>query len=274
MIHIDYDHFTPPPEWLERARRAKEGLEAIQDSAARKDYINGKLDIWSDLKPRLSELSHGKCWYCEAKEDRSDYNVDHFRPKNRVRHDDGSECGGYYWLAFEWSNFRLACDYCNSLHTTEGGETCGKSDFFPLHEEGRRARRPQDNLSDEMPLLLDPTMEGDAELLWFMSDGFPYPAADKDTFPCERAEATIRILNLKDVRVVEARKALWQRCQRLVDRGENAYVQYRRGSPAGMREYQQVCREIHELISPKAEYSAVARAYFKSSTLKWVQALV
>jgi len=239
-----------------------------------RDYIDSRSDLWTDLKPYLSALSRQKCWYCETKAPRFDYVVDHFRPKKRVRHANGTECEGYWWLAFDWHNYRLACDYCNSQHEGEDEEVRGKSDFFPLLHEDRRIHNPGDNLDDEMPLLLDPVVDGDYALLWFMQDGLPYPADEEGTFQYQRAETTIRLLNLKDERVAEARKALLLRCQRLIDRGEKTYLHYCNGSPAGMIEYKNICREIHELVAPDAEYSAAAKAFFKSSPLKWVRDLV
>lgn len=274
MIYIDFDTFEPPPEWLEKAQRAYNRIYEIEHSEEKKACIDSRSDLWRELKQSLFDLSHGKCWYCEAKEDRSDYSVDHFRPKKRVRHDDGTECDGYWWLAFDWRNFRLACDFCNSPHTREDGETLGKSDFFPILNEDCRAHCPDDNLEDEMPLLLDPVVPGDPELLWFMEDGKPYPAAREGTFPCERARKTIELLNLDDERVVEARKAVWVDCQRLIQRGDEAYGHYRQGSSAGMQKFRQVCQEIREIVSPEARYSATARAYLRSSTIEWVRALV
>ena len=60
-------------------------------AAARKAAIAAGLNrparqqIWGDLKPHLSALSNGKCWYSESLNPTSDKNVDHFRPKGRVK---------------------------------------------------------------------------------------------------------------------------------------------------------------------------------------------
>ena len=59
-------------------------------------FLGTKSAIWTELKPVLASLSDGKCWYTEAKDRVSYWEVDHFRPKKV-----------YPWLAFDWANFRL-----------------------------------------------------------------------------------------------------------------------------------------------------------------------
>ena len=107
MIHINLEGKEPPAAWLKKAHRLITGLEKITDPAKRAKFIDRHSDLWSELKPWLSELSHGKCWYSEAKEIYSFYDVDHFRPKNRAKQLDDTEREGYWWLAFDWHNYRL-----------------------------------------------------------------------------------------------------------------------------------------------------------------------
>jgi len=246
---IDYEDFEPPEDWLQKAQAVTDELCEMEDAEERKKLINRKSDLWGELKNRLYQISHGKCWYCEAKEDRSDYHVDHFRPKNRIRAAFGAERDGYWWLAFKWTNYRLACGYCNSSHRGEDGQSRGKSDYFPIRDESRRVTNPDGVVDDEQPFLLDPTVAGEPELLWFMEDGKAYPAAADGTYPYERARTTIELLNLSDdPRIVEARLDLWQHCQRLIRRGEKAYAQYCQGSVVAEQEYKQICREILEKV--------------------------
>src|SRR5215470_5179753 len=93
--------------WISDAADAK---KAVRDAAPnqRSEVINAHQSVWKDLKEKLRTLSHGKCWYCESIDPRSDNAVDHYRPKGNVRgatppHE------GYWWLAFEWSNYRFSC---------------------------------------------------------------------------------------------------------------------------------------------------------------------
>lgn len=182
MIYLtNYQQFAPSKDWLRKADEVTRKLQCMEDDEERTRYINKRARLWSELKERLFELSHGKCWYCEAKEERSDYHVDHFRPKNRIHDDNGVRHDGYWWLAFDWRNYRLACSYCNSPHKGTDGKSRGKSDLFPIKDETWRATGPDCDVDDEMPLLLDPTIQGEPELLWFMEDGKAYPAAETNT---------------------------------------------------------------------------------------------
>jgi hypothetical protein len=100
-----------------------------------------------------------KCVWCEqVYEWRGALEVDHFRPKAEVsiwagdppEIADGAPpkaetTTGFWWLAFDWTNWTLCCKPCNSW----------KSTFFPRvgphlqHEEGVEAA--------DVPLLLDPS---------------------------------------------------------------------------------------------------------------------
>ena len=105
-----------PEGWEEKAAEAKAAVEAGQKT------VNAQCRVWQQLKDALAECSYDKCWYCEIKQERSDNAVDHFRPKSL-----------YPWLAFEKSNFRYTCTYCNSRRKNpDTGETEGKGDAFPL----------------------------------------------------------------------------------------------------------------------------------------------
>ena len=87
MIHIDISNEQPPADWLQKADRVTAKLKAATDIEKR-EIINNN-NLWTDLKDWLQDLSHQKCWYSEAIESFSDYEVDHFRPKNRSKHLDG-----------------------------------------------------------------------------------------------------------------------------------------------------------------------------------------
>jgi len=103
--------------------RAGNEIEEVV-AKARSSAIKARASLWQEAGKALRKVSARKCWYCEARQDRSDMPVDHFRPKNRV-----AECPehpGYHWLAFDWRNYRYACTYCNSHrrdvdHGTAGG---------------------------------------------------------------------------------------------------------------------------------------------------------
>lgn len=120
---------------------------------ARSKAINNKSNVWRTFGESVKSLSNEKCWYCESLEDRSYMPVDHFRPKSCV-----NECpdhDGYWWLAFEWMNYRYCCIYCNS-HTTGKNSSGGKQDHFPLVNPPNWVREENGDLLTEEPMLLDP----------------------------------------------------------------------------------------------------------------------
>jgi hypothetical protein len=144
-----YDYL--PDDWQERVDEAADYVEkkvatAKKDAVARgiggaeidalclqarHKAINAKSSVWRAAGTALRRASHDKCWYCETRENRSDKPVDHFRPKNSVIEDDTHP--GYTWLAFDWTNLRLSCTFCNSKRRDlEGGTEGGKQDHFPI----------------------------------------------------------------------------------------------------------------------------------------------
>jgi hypothetical protein len=147
--------------------------------------------------------------------------------------------------------------------------TAGKSDQFPLDQRSRRAT-PESNIDDEIALLVDPTRFSDPPLLWFLDSGEITSRASRG-FTQMRAQETINVLNLNDVRLVEARKALWNQCQSLMRRADNAYKKYDElHSVVANAEYEQILLEMCNLIRRDREFSATARACFHGSPYFWI----
>jgi hypothetical protein len=118
---------------------------------------------WSKLKPHLIDMFHGKCGYCEARFTPTSFgDVEHYRPKGRVSEDKDHK--GYYWLAYNPTNYLPACQLCNEP---------AKRDHFPI--EGTRARSEADVLDDERPLLIDPYKDSYEEHLEFSPSTYVSP---------------------------------------------------------------------------------------------------
>ena len=134
---------------------------------------------WNALKSWLAKISSDKCWYCEAKSDRAPLDVDHFRPKLATTVDGKKLEGnsGYYWMAYDWSNFRLSCQRCNRPEGDESDTVRGKANEFPLRDETTRCNVPGGALTAEVPRFLDPCSETDCDLLAHGIDGEVKPAA-------------------------------------------------------------------------------------------------
>lgn len=188
MRYIDRTQLLLPDGWLGRAQAASQAVAAGADPSA---YGN----VWRELKNGLADLFNDKCWYCEVSVPRSDNAVDHFRPKGRVG-DAANPHPGYRWLAFEQSNFRYACTYCNCKRKDiDGGTAGGKGDRFPLVDETTRVYVPGP-LGGERPALLDPCAYGDWKLLGCQKEnGKPCAASDHPEHKI-RADISIDVYHL------------------------------------------------------------------------------
>lgn len=191
-------------EWRQAAANALEKLVEAEGCEARKAILNKKSSakIWRDYFVLLNGGLKRKCWYCEAEDIRADKPVDHFRPKNKV--DDDVVHEGYWWLAFDWKNYRCACTYCNSRRVseeTEGGKACR----FPIVDPAMRAYSPANDYKNEQPDILDPFDPDDWKLLWFDLDGKPEAKPEATEDEQRKVSNTVEIFHLHESRIVRAR---------------------------------------------------------------------
>ncbi|MTJ51968.1 hypothetical protein FJR38_04410 [Anabaena sp. UHCC 0253] len=112
--HLKKDIFLLK-EWLEEAEKITCQLKSAISEDERKKIIEKNEGHWRKdiFRNWLIDQFYRKCWYSEAKESVSSYHVDHFRPKGRAKELDGSSRDGYWWLAFEWHNYRISGELLN-----------------------------------------------------------------------------------------------------------------------------------------------------------------
>ena len=281
MRYVDIDLLQLPNDWQTRADRAlnglrKEILEAEERArttgqgltTARKAAITAGLKIpartkiWRDLTSCLAAIMKGKCWYSESKNPTADKNVDHFRPKNRVDEDPTHE--GYWWLAFQWRNYRYASQWCNQRRVDkQHGTSGGKWDRFPLCPGSPRARLETDDYELEQPELLDPIDPEDWKLLTFRQDGYPTPAKQPGTLDYQRAQTSIEIYHLHCRELVNERRALAGEIQRLVQDLERLRPLIIHDGNIKVL-YKNRQRDLLRAIQPNAEYSSAALAFARS----------
>ena len=278
MRFVDLMKLEFPPEWKTRAQQAQQEVASLNKNR-RAAAINNRRQIWTDLKPCLEKLAHKKCWYCESKQIRSDKDIDHFRPKNRVDEKDSKNHPGYWWLAFDWRNFRYSCTYCNRPRTdSTSGTTGGKGSRFPLHDETKRCRTPQDLLSDEQPVLLDPTEEADPGFLWFDKDGTARPTSkDPASWLYQRAKKSIEIYRLNHTDLKEVRQSVCSDCTQIVRNGDDVLREYERGSLVAQTKFRETLKDLKKRLASNAEYSAAARATvmgLRGENHPWLDALL
>ena len=214
----------------------------------------------------MRKASHDKCWYCESKQDRSDKPVDHFRPKNSVVED--AVHPGYYWLAFDWRNFRWSCTFCNSKRRDlEGGTAGGKQDHFPIIPPppyAHTAAAPR-----ERPQLFDPVDDEDTKLLTFLTNGFPhYSKNTKEVI--ERVEASIKLYHLKQVSLVRRRKRLAAAMEEHVSLADAAKAINNEG------DFRFHKKEIIKKVRVQAQHSTAARIYLGAYRINrpWVEEIL
>jgi hypothetical protein len=253
---------------IEKAEEAARTVADELDPTRRAALIDQQRTRWNAFRGPLEHLIGSKCWYTESRNPGTDDDVDHFRPKSRVAEAPGH--GGYWWLAFDWRNYRLSSHRANRARkNAEAEETHGKADHFPLLDETARWNSPLD-ACHEQPMLLDPTDPEDPPLLTYGMDGYAAtagPYAD-DPIANRRVASSAVYLHLNWPEFVEDRLAILRRVLDLVEEGESAAKRLgpdRRASD----DLKRVARRLIGMASPKQPYSSAASAYIKTYRGKW-----
>lgn len=214
--------------WTEAVEKKLQRNAALPDKNQEKEKPFSP--HWSDYKSFLSAGKRDdKCAYCEVRLDTLyGLDVEHVRPKAKITEWESmnmettfipkaefnkqenrevderpkeragtSRSPGYWWLAYEWNNYLLACKECNGW----------KHNYFPVRDHNRRWNAKQDSF-DEGVLLLDPAatdFNPRVHFHWEMSGvvlGKTLPA---------RATIITCGLNRKSLRL--ARERLWRELQ-------------------------------------------------------------
>lgn len=251
---------NPPnnPEWLEDANSLLQQMQAAPDDAARKQIIDDNKKLWGELKEWLLSLSHGKCWFSEAKDCINHWEVEHYRPKKSAKDKDGTvhtDC--YWWLAFDWTNFRI----CGSVPNRKKGT------FFPLREGCQRIP-PLGDVRLEEPMLLDPADPDDPALLSFDLNGNAIPAPGiTDDWDLERVGYSIERYNLNDYPpLVDQRKLVWTECWNAIQQYLAELEGYQRTrSPIARQQFKEKAQQIRTMLHPDREFSSVAHACLMGS---------
>lgn len=253
MRHISLEGREPPAEWLEKAGALLEQLKVAADAEERSQIIDANAKVWGELKAWLLELSHGKCWFSEAKDCFSHWDVEHYRPKKIAKDEDGTEHDGYWWLAFDWKNLRI----CGNVGNRKKGA------FFPLRAGCPRCA-PLGDLRLEDATLLDPTDEDDPGLLSFDVEGSarPAPHLEDGRWDRMRVEYSIERYRLDFGPLAEKRKVVWAECWRRIQEYFDELGSYNDDTTnmIAREGYKKAARRLREMIREDQEMSAVARA--------------
>lgn len=257
MRHIRLREQTPDPEWIKKAAALLADLKAAADADARNEIIDKNSALWGELKAWLLKISHGKCWFSEAKDCFSHWDVEHYRPKKSAKDRDGTLYDGYWWLAFDWQNFRI----CGNAGNRKKGT------FFPLRDGCTRVG-PAGDVRMEVPLLLDPIDEDDPVLLFFDIEGHAVAAPHvTDNWEKTRVEYSVDRYNLDFPPLMDKRKAVWAECWNGIQeyRRELGLYQKDPSNAVARDRLKQAAKRVRAMINEEQELSAVARACVQSA---------
>lgn len=271
MIYVFQDDAKIPQAWLDKVAVLQTELEALATAGERKEYINSKAAVWGEIKDKLLEMSHGKCWYSEAPDAVSDWHVDHFRPKGRALDEDKTVHEGYAWLAFDWKNYRIAGSYPNSPHRDDDGVTRGKWDFFPLGIGSARANWANRSCATEVCLILDPAKKNDPKLMTFDEEGVPIPSDPNNPITKKKVAVTVHYLFLDSPRLISARKKRWRETSEWIEEYLKVCpADYDACTAQDVERFERLLDRLANITGHKAHYAATARACLRANGLSFL----
>jgi hypothetical protein len=251
---------NPPADWLAESQVYEQELFAATDKDERDKIITSYEKHWIDARIRnwlLAQFSD-KCWYTEAKETISPIHVDHYRPKGRVREknqDEGTE--GYWWLAFNWQNYRISGWLINSK----------KSDIFPILHGSRALPGDKASLSLECPVIIDPRKE-EASLISYEKEDeeacIAVKAAGIDPTDEYRVKKTVEFLGLNIRPKLNRKRAeYWDRCSEEI-------ANYNGANACGAEAIKWIMRSnsianLKKMVAYEAEFSSVVAACIRKN---------
>ncbi len=272
-INNDELHGFVSEDWLKRAKSAVDTLVSLRPDE-RSNFVRDNSKIWSELKEYLARLSHDKCWFSEVRS--AELEIDHFRPKGRVS-DTQIPHTGYWWLSFEWTNFRLATALVNKRrHDYREKNVCGKGCYFPLLDESTRVPDTEPHpINREKPKLLDPCIGADVQLLSYSVESGKIVERyrkDEHSTKHERARISIELYHLNDGTLIRDRRNLQVAIAFLGERVEQLSNLQRMGtiSESQEAEYDSLLSQIASKISTSAPFCTFSRACLQQlGSLGW-----
>jgi hypothetical protein len=240
--------------WQDESKRLLGELQKLHDADKIKErnvLIDANANHWSKLKPWLFALSHNKCWFTEGRDICSHKDVEHFRPKKEALNLDGSVRDGYWWLAFDYSNYRASGNVPNRK----------KGGWFPLHESSLCSKFDARCEQSEQHYLLDPVNAADTELIAFNEEGNAIPAPGVDDWSRERVLVSIERLKLNEHDDLPAeRRRLWQIVNGAIDAYLSAKSSYHpKKNPGAKNTLKEKAGLIKRMAQADAELSSVAK---------------
>lgn len=276
MIFIEYSVYRPSKKWRNKSKeifRKLAKFQSIGDISKRNKLIDGRDYHWTKIKKEIIQTTYNKCWFSEGTSEISHLTIEHFRPKKKVEivtpkygyieARTGNDNNSYWWLAFEYKNYRLCGPISNSY----------KGNYFPLKIGSFVSKNPSHNLNNEEIVLLDPTIKADTELLTFNIVGDPFPSANEitDNYNYFRADLSIQIFGLKDELISNARKQKLADINILIDKIDEYYEKFKTKLNAPDFDYliQNECSILISFTYPSQPFSKMAKNRIELIPYQW-----
>ena len=259
MIFIDLENNPPDDAWIAKADALTQQLINAPDEATRNQIIDANANVWGELKTFLGNLNNQKCWYTESVNAAAHCHVDHFRPKKEALDEAGDNKGGYWWLAFEWRNYRFSGPAPNVK----------KRSWF--HVDSHKANDYGDATDAEQYRMLDPTEIGDPELLSFDNEGnVSSKNSNKTSWDYIRVEYSVRRLDLNHEKLKEPRRDLYRETSNEVRRVIKLMrLQKIKDEPTRRVEIKGLMKGLRVKCNRSSQYSAAAKYCLRSTGLDW-----
>lgn len=254
MRFIDLDNHRPDEAWLRKSDALTRKLIELHekgDIKARNKLIKNNSGHWGKLKDWLLSLSHNKCWFSEARDIYSYMDVEHYRPKLEAKDLQGITRDGYWWLAFDYHNFRV----CGNVGNRQ------KGGWFPLQIGSVISTYDHPCEESEVSYFLDPTNADDVNLIAFDEEGKATPAPGISDWDKERVLITISRLKLNEHEAITLeRRKVWQRMTREIDKYLYAKSRNNLGrNPGAQTQIKECARNIRNWMRDSEELSAVSK---------------
>lgn len=231
----------------------------LKELLKKRNRWGNSAELWKNktLKSDFREYFFDKCWYSETTLMGQDVNIDHFRPKARVKqykkykYNEPLKDAGYHWLKNSPENYRACCVVSNRI--TDGG---GKGNYFPLKENSPYLT--EGGNEDEQTLLLDPCVQEDVNKITFM--GNKVISASNNDEDKERVKVTEKIYNLSSAYIMPYRANVWANVARILKELET--------NPTNET---YLLRALQDAVSKNAPFSACAIACVNSLASDYIK---
>jgi hypothetical protein len=258
--------------WL---NAAAEGLKDLKYKATHEErskaiakFFRDKAELWKQLKKCMAQPIPAKCWYSEVQRALPDLEIDHFRPKNAIC---GVKHEGYWWLVFDWENFRISSSLANKRRQDDrAGTVDGKGTYFPLVDETKRVSdKVPGTTQNEKPILLDPFEASDVLLLdYAIESGKVVEKYSESAHELRhrRARKSIELYHLNEGTLIAQRAERGVMLNGKAERIEELFSRSESGEQLTDAENDELAKlqnDVANYINASAEYSSFLRALLR-----------